>query len=127
SSAQVYKLTEQSFSNPEFRARFVESYLGESELNPKITPEEKALFDEIVPLIQSSPTQAIARLRRDVTAESSAAFDFILANLLYQEGDSKASIAAYQAAIRKFPRYSRAYYNAGRAMVADGDYRNALT
>ena len=122
----VYDLVEQNFNNPEFRARFTESYVGGSEINPKITPEEKTLFDEVVPLIQSSPSQAIARLRRDTNAESSAAFDFILANLLYQEGRVDQSVAAYQAAIKKFPNYFRAYYNAGRALVAGSHYDTAL-
>lgn len=124
--AQVYELTEQTWDNPEFRQRFAESYLGQSEVNPRITPEEKALFDEIVPLISSDPRQAIARLQDEVTPESSAAFDFILGNLLYQEGQAEDSVEAYGRAARKFPNYYRAYYNAGRAYVAMGVYEEAL-
>jgi tetratricopeptide (TPR) repeat protein len=124
--SQVYKLEEHSFSNPDFRARFIESYVADSDINPKVTPEEKTLFDEIVPLISSSPAAAITRLRQDITLESSAAFDFILGNLLYQDGQTAASIPSYDAAIKKFPNYFRAYYNAGRAKVSDGDYAAAL-
>ena len=121
-SGQVYELTEQGWDNPEFRQRFVESYLGQSEVNPTVTPEEKALFDEIVPLISSAPGDAIARLRSSITPESSAAFDFILGNLLYQEGQAAESVKAYAEAVDKFPGYFRAYYNAGRAYVAMGNY-----
>lgn len=124
--AQVYDLKEQSFDNPEFKARFIESYVAESDINPNITAEEKGLFDEIVPLIQSDPSAAITRLNETVTSESSAAFDFILGNLLYQEGDEQGAIDAYAAAIKKFPNYYRAYYNLGRVYVASGDYQQAL-
>ncbi|MDQ8204057.1 tetratricopeptide repeat protein [Pelagicoccus sp. SDUM812003] len=126
SSAQVYELKEQTFDNPEFRARFIQSYIAESDINPNITAEEKGLFDEIVPLIESDPSAAIARLDVAITSESSAAFDFILGNLLYQENELDEAIAAYEAAIKKFPNYYRAYYNAGRAYVGAGDYANGL-
>lgn len=125
--AQTYPLTEQSFSNPAFRQAFTESYLTvQSELNPSITPAEKGLFDEIVPIIQSNPRAAITRLQSSITSESSAAFDYILGNLLYQEGNMALSIRAYETAIRKFPNYQSAYYNLGRAMVQDGKYAEAL-
>lgn len=126
SFGQVYSLTEQSFDNPEFRARFVASYVASSDVNPSISASEKTLFDEIVPLIQSSPKAAIEKLRAGVTPESSAAFNFILGNLLYQEDDSKGSVAEYKAAIKKFPNYFRAHYNLGRAYVALGEYADGL-
>ncbi len=123
---QVYKLSEQNWDNPEFKARFAESYVGQSELNPSISAEEKALFDEIMPLIGENSKEAIALLERSLTPESSAAFDYIYGNLLYQEGDLKKSIEAYVQAAKKFPSYAQAYYNAGRACVADGDFKRAL-
>ena len=125
-SAQVYKLEEQSFSNPEFRARFAESYIAKSDVNPSVSPTEKVLFDTIVPLIGENPKQAISTLRTSMTPESSAAFNFILANLLYQEDDLKGSIAEYLVAVKKFPNYFRAYYNLGRGYVATGEYDKAL-
>lgn len=124
--AQVYDLTEQSFDNPEFRAHFAKSYVAQSDTNPNITAEEKGLFDEIVPLIGSDPNAAITRLASSVGPDSSAAFDYILGNLYYQEGQTKKSIESYKQAIKKFPNYSQAYYNMGRAFVAENDYANAL-
>ncbi|MBD5778724.1 tetratricopeptide repeat protein [Pelagicoccus sp. NFK12] len=124
--AQVYDLKEQSFDNPEFRAQFAKSYVAQSETNPNITAEEKGLFDEIVPLIGSDPKAAIARLSTAVGPDNSAAFDYILGNLYYQEGQTQKSVEAYKKAIKKFPNYAQAYYNMGRAYVAQGDYANAL-
>lgn len=124
--AQVYELQEQSFDNPEFRARFAASYVAGGSTNPNITAAEKGLFDEVVPLIGSDPKAAIVRIQTSLTAESSAAFDYILGNLHYQEGNVAASVKAYQSAVKKFPNYAQAYYNMGRAYVADGDYSNAL-
>lgn len=123
---QVYDLTEQSWDNPAFKARFTESYLGQSEVNPSITAEEKALFDQILPLIGTAPKEAIELMESSLKEDSSAAFDYILGNLLYQEGDLSGSVAAYKKATRKFPTYAQAYYNAGRAHVANEDYAKAL-
>ncbi len=125
-SAQVYELSEQSFDNPEFRARFAESYVAESSTNPNITAAEKGLFDEVVPLIGSDPKAAIVRLSSSIGPDSSAAFDYILGNLYYQEGAIPKAVASYAQAVKKFPNYSQAYYNMGRAYVADGDFANAL-
>lgn len=125
-SAQVYELSEQSFDNPAFRARFAQSYIAESDVNPSITAEEKGLFDEIVPLVGSDPKRAIQMLETSITEKSSAAFDYILGNLLYQEDRVDESIKAYQVAIEKFPKYFRAYYNVGRAYVASGSYEAGL-
>lgn len=125
-TAQVYDLKEQSFDNPEFRARFAASYVAESSTNPNITAEEKGLFDEIVPLIGSDPSAAISRLVSSVGPDSSAAFDYILGNLYYQEGQVEKSVDSYKKAVKKFPNYSQAYYNMGRAYVASSDYANAL-
>lgn len=125
-TAQVYDLAEQNFDNPEFRARFSESYVAESSTNPNITAAEKGLFDEVVPLIGSDPKGAIAKLVVSIGPESSAAFDYILGNLYYQEGDVPKSVSSYSNAVKKFPNYSQAYYNRGRAYVAANDYKNAL-
>lgn len=126
SSAQVYELTEQSFDNPEFRDRFVASYVAESATSPSITAQEKGLFDEVVPLIGSDPKAAIARLASAVGPDTSAAFDFILGNLYYQEGQVPLAVKSYNVATKKFPNYAQAYYNLGRAHVASGDYASAL-
>ncbi|MBC2606503.1 tetratricopeptide repeat protein [Pelagicoccus albus] len=126
SFAQVYELTEQSFDNPEFRARFAESYVAESSTNPNITATEKGLFDEVVPLIGTDPAAAIVKISQSINAESSAAFDFILGNLYYQEGDVDSAIESYATAVKKFPNYAQAYYNLGRAYVANNDFANAL-
>ncbi|MDQ8185896.1 tetratricopeptide repeat protein [Pelagicoccus sp. SDUM812002] len=123
---QVYDLKEQSFDNPEFRARFAKSYIAESSTNPNITAEEKGLFDEIVPLIGSDPKAAITRLSSSLGPDSSAAFDYILGNLYYQEGQGELAIDSYEQAVKKFPNYSQAYYNMGRAYVAEADYASAL-
>lgn len=125
-SAQVYDLAEQTFDNPEFRARFAASYVAESSTNPNITATEKGLFDEVVPLIGADPKAAIAKLATSITAESSAAFDYILGNLYYQEGEIPKSVLSYAKAVEKFPNYAQAYYNMGRAYVGIGDFAKAL-
>ncbi|MDP0501185.1 MAG: tetratricopeptide repeat protein [Verrucomicrobiota bacterium JB022] len=124
---QLFPLSENSWSNPEFRERFLGSYGVDTSVNPEISLDEKTLFEEITPLIQSNNARgAIAALQRGIKPESSAAFDFILGNLYYQEQDMAKAIPAYQQAIKKFPNFYRAYVNIGRSYVSQNNWSEAL-
>ena len=57
------------------------SYGVKSGVEPKISIEEKELFDELIPQIQADPKQAVLTLTGAITPDSSAALDFTLANL----------------------------------------------
>jgi tetratricopeptide (TPR) repeat protein len=117
----------QFWSDPTFVARFLGTYGVMSDREPKITPEEQKLFTSLVPLIRSDKPAAIALLQRGINAESSAALDFTLANLQLELGNFDAAIAAYAAAIRKFPDFLRAHKNAGLAYVQKGLLDEAIT
>lgn len=124
--AQTFPLSENSWSNPDFRERFLGSYGVDTETNPSVKPDENQLIQELIPLVSSNPEAAVLRLQQTITSESNAAFNFILANLYYQEGDMNRAIRQYQEAIRKFPNYYRAYLNLGRAYVSEERFREAL-
>ncbi len=116
----------QFWSDPSFVARFLGSYGVLSDREPKITPEEQKLFTALIPLIRSDKPAAVALLQRSITAESSAALDFTLANLQLELGNFDAAIAAYTAAIRKFPDFLRAHKNVGLAYVQKGQLDEAI-
>ena len=125
-SAQVYPLSENSWSNPDFVKRFMGSYGVDTNVNPSIEAEERDLFTQVSAAAERSIPQAINILRTGITATSSAAFDYILANFYFQEGQNSAAIRAYEAAIRKFPNFRRAYLNIGRVYVMQNQYDRAL-
>lgn len=124
-TAQVYPLSENTWSNPEFVKRFMGSYGFNTELNPSITSEEKTLFEAIVPLIQSNPTAAIAQVKAALKPESSAAVDYTLANLYFQQQQVAEAKAAYMESIKKFPNFMRAYKNLGIIYIQEGNFEEA--
>ena len=105
------------WNNPEFVNKFMATYGVKSEVEPKITADEKELFDELIPQIQANPTQAIATLTQAITPESSAALEFTLGNLYVQANDYPKGATQYRAAIKKFPDFQRAHMNLGVVLI----------
>ena len=127
SSAAVYDLEEISWDNPKFVKAFTGSYAFDTEKTPSISSEEKALFEAITPFIGSNPKEAIAMLSAAIKPESSGALDYTLANLHFQAGNTREAIAAYKAALDKFPGFARAHKNLGILYVQSGEFENALS
>jgi len=119
-------LFENSWDNPQFVARFTGTYGFDTDVNPGINAAEKAVFEKLVPLIQSQPAQAIATLKAAITPASSAALDYTLGNIHFQSRAFPDAVAAYQAALKKFPNFLRAHKNLGRLYVQQGDAKSAL-
>ncbi|MED5381783.1 MAG: tetratricopeptide repeat protein, partial [Verrucomicrobiota bacterium] len=109
--------TLQFWNDPEFINKFMASYGVKSEVEPKITAEEKELFDELIPQIQADPRQAILTLIEAITPESSAALDFTLANLYVQSNDYPKAVVHYRLAIKKLPDFQRAHMNLGVVLI----------
>ena len=92
--SKTFPLSENSWSNPAFVQRFMGSYGVDTGLNPSITSEDKELFQELVPLIQADPNQAINFLRTKITRESNAALDYTMGNLFFQTQKNSYAIQA---------------------------------
>lgn len=112
--------------DPEWRARFLGSYGFLSEVEPQIRPDELALLREVIDLMKVNPKAAATMLSSQISPDSSAALDYILGNLHFQNGDLGEAGAAYQRALKKFPDFQRAHKNAGLLILQVGDYQGAL-
>lgn len=121
----VYPLTENSWSNPDFKKRFLGSYGVNTEINPKVTSEEAEVLKGVADLMESDPNQAIEMLKAALTPETSAAFEYTIGSLYLQSGDRESAMEMYRLAIEKFPGFFRAYQNLGFALVQDGEYEEA--
>lgn len=124
-SAEIYPLSENTWSNPDFVARFMGTYGMDTERTPSITSEEKIVFEAIAPLIATQPAEAIASLQAALTPESSAALIYTLANLKFQSSDLPGAEKAYTDAIKKFPNFLRAYRNLGIVYVQQSKFAQA--
>lgn len=114
------------WKNPIFQKQLIGSYGINSNIEPSLNANEQEIYDQIVPLIGTEPDQALSYLKRYTLPESSALFDFTLANLLFQKGDTRGAIEAYQAALKKFPAFRRAYQNLGVIYVQKGGHKEAI-
>ncbi|TVP74963.1 MAG: tetratricopeptide repeat protein [Puniceicoccaceae bacterium] len=125
-NAQLFPLSENLWSNEEFKKRFLGSYGFDTDRNPTISADEQRAFRELIPIIERNPSEGAQRLRALITSESSAALDYTLANLYVQAGNTSAAIRAYETAIRKFPNFFRAYRNLGLVLVNESRFEEAI-
>ncbi len=114
--------------NPLFQKQLLGSYGIDAEVEPGTTPQEQNYYEQIVPLIQSNPAEAI-RLLEQLTSEpdATALFDFTLGNVLFQDGKAREAVAAYQQALQKFPSYRRAHQNLAIIYLQNERPQQAIT
>jgi tetratricopeptide (TPR) repeat protein len=136
------------WDDPDFQRAFTYSFAPNSELEPEVSPEEQEKLNEILPLMQEGRhEEAIAALEailhppapeegkkrkkkadREVEAEEpSAVFDFILANIHFQDERLEKAADCYESAIGKFRSYRRAHKNLGFVYVRLGRFDKAVT
>ncbi len=125
-SAQVYPLSPNFWSNPEFVERFKGSYGVRSEVEPRISVEERDFLEGIAPLMESQEREAIRRLNEFTTSQSSAALDYLQGNLHFTIDEYDQAVAKYETSIRKFPSFLRAYKNLGLVHVRNGRFDQAV-
>jgi tetratricopeptide (TPR) repeat protein len=109
---------------------FVKSFLGSygvlAVYEPKISDAEKDVLRKLIDLIKANPKAAIEQLEPQIKAGSSAAFDFILANLYFQDGNLAKAEQYYTSATKKHPSFRRAYKNLGLVYIQDGNFEKAV-
>lgn len=119
-------ISNQLWNDPTFIDEFLGSYGFLAGAEPPISDEEKESLRNLVDLIKASPNAAIQALEPQITDSSSAAFDFILANLYFQSGNLAKAERYYSNAVVKHPDFRRAYKNLGLVQVQQGNFDKAI-
>lgn len=115
------------WNDPDFVRRLVGSYGFLSEAEPRLSPEEQALYrDKIVPLLREDPKRAIPELEAAAKPSGSAVFDYTLATVYFQGENFTNAVRYYEQALSKFPDYRRAQRNLALALVRDGKLEEAV-
>jgi Flp pilus assembly protein TadD len=115
------------WNDPDFTRRLLGSYGFASDAEPRLTPEEQAIYrDKIIPLLRDDPKKAMSELQSLAKPSASAVFDFTLGNLYFQSEDLTNAVKHFEAALAKFPDYRRAQKNLAFALVRDGKYADAI-
>lgn len=127
--ATVLPLSSNSWDNPQFVDRFLGTYGVDSKREPQITQEESEVLNQVVAAAkQDDFSGALVLIQESIKKmdDYSPAFDFISANLNFQQGNLDAAEAAYKKAIDRFPEFRRAYENLGRLSLQRGKYEDAV-
>ncbi len=112
--------------SPEFQRRLAESYLADSEIEPKLGPVEREALSKVMQLISAEKLEeAKAELAAISKPDTSAVYDFTLGNLCYQQEKIGDASNAYQVAVAKFPKFRRAWANLGQIQYREGDFKSA--
>ncbi len=115
------------WNDPDFQKRLLGSYGMKPDIEPRLTPEEQAVYrDKVVPALRGDPKAAIALLQDRAKPGASAQFDFALGNVHFQNDDLTNAIKSFEAAIEKFPDFLRAQKNLGFAFLRAGRYEDAV-
>ncbi|MGA1056333.1 MAG: tetratricopeptide repeat protein [Phycisphaerales bacterium] len=119
------------WSSPAFRQMMVESWLAESDIEPKTTTSEskrlQRIFDQLATEEPAKVADAESRLNDERgEKDSSAVFDFTLGQMLFQRDDLDGAKAAFEDAVRKFPKFRRAWRSIGVIEMRKEDYAKAI-
>jgi len=125
-TAKEFAMDDEILRDPEWRKSFLGSYGFLSGAEPQVDALELELLREVIELMKVDTKAAAARLAAQVSASSSAAMDFILANLSFQNGDLETAKKYYDSAIEKFPDFRRAHKNLGLLLVQQERYKDGV-
>ncbi len=115
------------WNDPSFQRRFVESYIAETEIEPRVTIEERQNMQKVLSLIQEDQMdQALKLVEQGRGEAASAVFDFTYANIHFQRENYNQAASAYKVAVKKYPKFRRAWKNLALIHVRQGDFEQAV-
>lgn len=112
---------------PAFKQQLVQSYLSETEIEPRVNENERKSLLKIFELISAEKLdEAQAALRKERSDASTAVHDFTLANIHFQREQLDEAAVEYEAAVKKYPKFRRAWQNLGLVYIRQSQFREAL-
>jgi tetratricopeptide (TPR) repeat protein len=114
------------WTDPAFQKQFLGSYGVLADYEPKFTPVERQELEKILALMATDQAAAKAQLEAVTRPESSALFDFTLANLYFQQDRPEKAAERYRLATAKYPSFRRAFKNLGLVSVRLGRHEEAI-
>lgn len=117
------------WKDPGFQRRFAESYLAESDYEPKVSASEREFLLEIADLLAAAGSdpataqdRAIGMLQKRATGSASASLHFMLASLLFQRERLPEAAAAYETAVARHGAFRRAWKNLALVHMRLGNF-----
>ena len=120
-----HALGREFWSSPRFLRSFVGDYGFRATIEPRVDRQEQTLLRKVVSQAQNDHLVAIATLEKEIKKDASAALDFTLATLRFQNGELTRASQGYRTTIGKFPSFLRAHKNLGLVLVQQGHFDEA--
>lgn len=103
------------------------SYSFLKEREPEMTETEYALYEKVIPMISAQPEFALRLLEGMVgEADSSAAFEFVLGNVYFEQKRYADAERRFRLATDKYPTFVRAWDNLGILYFTTERYAEAV-
>jgi len=103
------------------------SYSFLKEREPEMTETEYALYEKVIPMITAQPDFALRLLEGMVgEAECSAAFEFVLGNVYYEQKRYPDAEVRFKLAVEKYQTFIRAWDNLGVLYFTTERYAEAV-
>jgi len=114
------------WNDPVFKKQFIAGYGINSEIEPRVTPDEVTILDKIRPLMVNDLSRAEVMLKKQMKPECSAILDFTLGGIQFQQNKMIEALDSYRKAVAKFPGFRRAWRNLGLIYVRNGRQDDAI-
>ena len=115
-------------ADPTFKRRLVESYMADTDVEPKLDTEEGEQMLEVLQNIGDGKVdEAMQLLQEYRSPTASATFDFTLANIYFQREQLDQAADAYSIAVQKHPKFRRAWSNLAQIRFLQDDDQNAVS
>ena len=125
--AYLSKMEKELWSSLEFKKKFAESYLAETEIEPRLTEDEYKKMLKVRDYFDANDLdKATEFLKKNMNDASSAVFDFTLANIYLQTEKLNEAARCYRRAVVKHDKFRRAWKNLGLIHVRNGEFKQAI-
>lgn len=121
------------WSDASFRKHFLGGYGVASDVEPRMSEDEVAVLQEVLPLMATDLAAAEKVLKRAIEPQSSARLDFVLGGIQLQQALQQGSderlkdaLATHRTAVEKFPSYRRAWSNLGLINARLGNHDETI-
>ena len=126
-AAEPLSLSKAFWQDPIFQKSFNGTYRIEARIEPTVSTAERGLLVEVQEQMASGDRKdALAKVKGSPLTANSAALQFNLGNLFFEEGDLEDAVAAYEKALKIHPSFRRAHRNLAMVLVRQNEEEKAL-
>jgi tetratricopeptide (TPR) repeat protein len=126
------------WTDPRFERQFDESYIADTEIEPRVTTLEREVMLEVIETLKAASEledeqakilkqdEAVKLIQDNYNDASSAVYDFTLGNIFFEQEKLDEAAAAYRDAVTKHRKFRRAWRALGMVYVRQSKWDQAI-